>query len=133
MFDDSFLGESTQFTANTGLCLSKVANTGLDGGGTLVSLVTAASNGTYVKSVTVKIETAVSQGMLRFFIYDGTNTRLLLEIKVDPSVKSTATFLGYSRLFPLNYMLKSGDILKVGTEVGNTFAVTAEAYDWTYP
>lgn len=133
MFDSSFPGDSAKYTANTGMVVINTANSGLDGGGTTGDVITAASNGTIIKSVRIEMQTRALQGMVRLFIYDGTNTRLLREIEIPPSVKSSATYPGFSRLIHLNYFLKSGDVLRASTELADTYNVIAEGYDITYP
>jgi hypothetical protein len=125
-------GESALYTVNTGLVTISTANSGLDGSGTLGTVLTAASNGTYIKTVTIKAQTRALQGMIRLFIYDGTNTRLLTEIQVDPHAAGSATWKSYAWTFFPNFFLKAGDVLKASTQLGDTYNVIAEGFDISY-
>lgn len=55
------------------------ANTNLDGTGTVVSLVTGATNGTRIDRVIVKATGTTTAGMIRLFLHDGTNFFLIAE------------------------------------------------------
>lgn len=125
------MAAETQYTANTGMVAISTANTNLDGTGTLGTLLTAASNGTLVKSITIKATTNTTQGMIRLFVYDGANTRLVAEIDVDAVTKSTINET-FEKYVELDLKLKSGDILKVSTQNAETFGVIAEGLDWAY-
>lgn len=125
--------ESAKYTANTGMGIVTTANTGLDGTGALVTILTAAANGTFIKTVTVKTQSVgINQGMLRLFIYDGVNTRLLMEIDT-PIAGRSGTWASFSRIINLNYFLKAGDVLQASTQETKTFNVIAEGYDVSYP
>lgn len=126
------MAEETQYTANTGMQTISTANTNLDGTGTLsAAIITGASNGTLIKTVTVKAQVNTTQGMVRLFVYDGSNTKLLTEIEI-PAVTKGANDIAFETTIPLNYSLKSGWSLKASTEKGETFNVIAEGLDWTY-
>ena len=125
--------ESSKYTANTGMQTVSTANTNLDGSGTLSSaIVTGASNGTQIQSVTIKAQVTTTEGMVRLFLYDGTNTKLLTEVPVHAVTKSASAHSFSSRV-DLNFALKSGWSLKASTEKGESFNVIAEGLDWTYP
>ncbi len=127
------LSELAKYTANTGMGIVTTANTGLDGTGALVTILTAAANGTFIKTVTVKTQSVgINQGMLRLFIYDGVNTRLLMEIDT-PIAGRSGTWASFSRIINLNYFLKAGDVLQASTQETKTFNVIAEGYDVSYP
>jgi len=126
--------ESTNYTANTGMQTISTANTALDGSGTMsAAIITGASNGTQVQSVTVKAQVSIAvAGMVRLFLFDGTNTKLLTEITV-PAVTKSATAHSFSRTVNLDFALKSGWSIKASTEKADTFNVIAEGLDWAYP
>ena len=127
------LSELAKYTANTGMGIVTTANTGLDGTGALVTILTAAANGTFIKTVTVKTQSVgINQGMLRLFIYDGVNTRLLMEIDT-PIAGRSGPWASFSRIINLNYFLKAGDVLQASTQETKTFNVIAEGYDVSYP
>lgn len=125
------MAAETQYTANTGMVTISTANSNLDGTGTLGTLLTAGANGTLVKTITFKAQTNVTQGMLRLFIYDGTNTRLYQEIEVHAVTKS-AQDRSFETTIACNLRLKAGDVLKASTQNAETFNVIANACDWAY-
>lgn len=132
------ISERAQYTANTGMVVISTANTNRNGSGTLGSVITGASNGTLIKTVTIKSnETAgTTAGMVRLFVYynDGmghTETRLLREIKI-PATTRTGINPTFSITVDLNFILLSGEILKASTEIGEDFVVVADGLDWTY-
>ena len=129
------MAAETQYTANTGMVSISTANANLDGTGTLGTVLTAgALNGCQVASVTVKAAGTVTEGMVRLFIYDGTNTRLIQEIAV-----AATTFSGTNPANPTfeytwncNILLEAGYILKASTVNAESFNVIAQGLDWTY-
>lgn len=125
------MAAETQYTANTGMVTISTANANLDGTGTLGTVVTAASNGTLVKCITFKAQGNTTQGMLRLFIYDGTNTRLVQEIEV-PAVTKSAQDHSFETTIQCNFRLKAGYVLKASTQNAETFNVIANAADWAY-
>lgn len=128
------MAAETQYTANTGLVTISTANTNLDGTGTLGTVLTAGSSGTLIKTVTIKAQTTTTQGMVRLFVYDGTNTRLIKEIEIPPMTvnTTTGTDCSFERTIELNYKLKATYILKASTQIGESFNIIAEGLDWTY-
>lgn len=125
------MAEETQYTANTGIVTISTANTNRDGTGTLGTVLTAASNGTLIKTVTVKAIVSTTHGMVRLFVHDGTNTRLLHEIEVFPVTKASIN-KAFETTVNLNFSLKSGYSLKASTEKAESFNIIAEGLDWTY-
>jgi len=136
-YTSSVRPESTKFTANTAMAQISTANSGLDGTGTISDVLTApaGTNGTEIVSVTVKATVNTTAGMIRLFIYDGTNTKLLTEIAVEATTKS-ATAHSFSRRITFNgngLALKSTWRLRASTEKAETFNIIAEGLDWVYP
>lgn len=125
------MAAETQYTANTGLVKISTANSNLDGTGTLGTVLTGAANGTLIKTVTIKGTGNTSQGMVRLFIYDGANTRMLQEINI-PTMTASSTDPAFEIHIPLNYVLESGFILKASTQVANNFNIIAEGLDYAY-
>jgi len=131
--------ESTKFTANTGMANITTANTSLTGSGTINTdmweVLTAASSGTEITSVTVKGIVNTTAGMIRLFLYDGTNTKLLTEIPVEATTKSASAHAFSKRITfgGSGFALKSAWRLRATTEKSETFNVIAEGLDWTYP
>jgi hypothetical protein len=133
------MAAETQYTANTGIAKITTANTSLTGSGTLGTdiwdVLTGATPGTLIKTVTIKATVTTTQGMIRLFIYDGsTFTRLLKEIDVPPMTlnSSTGTDKSFETTVQLDYKLKSGYKLRVTTQNSETFNVIAEGLDWAY-
>ncbi|MFZ2205555.1 MAG: hypothetical protein WAV23_03110 [Minisyncoccia bacterium] len=126
------MAAETQYTANTGMVAISTANSNLDGTGTLGTVLTAASNGTKVKSVKIKaVGNTTAQGMVRLFVTGGGNTRLIAEIKI-PIITYSAADKCFERYIPLNLDLQSGYILKASTQIGDTFNIFAEGLNWAY-
>src|SRR5438876_10509487 len=106
------MAAETQYTANTGMATINSANAALDGSGTLGTtiwdVITGASKGTLIKTVTVKAQvTTTVEGMVRLFVYDGTNTKLIAEIEV-PALAKSATNPAFEATIALNFTLKTG-------------------------
>ena len=126
------MAEETQYTANTGMQTISTANSNLDGTGTLSSaIVTGASNGTLIKTVTIKAQANTTQGMVRLFIYDGSNTKLISEVEI-PAVTKSANDPAFELTMDVDYALESGWSLKASTQNAETFNVFAEGLNWAY-
>jgi hypothetical protein len=125
------MAAETQYTANTGQALIATANALLDGTGTLGTVLTAAGNGTLIKNITVKALVNTTEGMVRLFLFDGTNNRLLEEIRVR-SVTKSATVPAFEYTWECDIKLKAGWALKASTQNAQSFVVTANAKDWAY-
>lgn len=127
--------ESSKYTANTGFVQISTANTNLDGTGTLGTVISGVSNGTIIQNLTIKATGNTTAGMIRLFLYDGSNTRLLEEITVDATTQS-ATAHSFSKTIDFEgkgFVIKNGWSLKAATEKGETFNIIAEGLDLTYP
>lgn len=125
------MAAETQYTMNTGYQTWNTANSNLDGTGFLANILAATANGTLIKTVTIKATGSTTQGMVRLFIYDGTNTKLLQEIEV-PAVTQSSTDPAFETTVNLNFLLKSGWNLKASTEKAETFCVIAEGLNVAY-
>ena len=55
------------------------ANTNRDGTGTIATIFTAGSSGSRIEMVEIQATVTTTAGMVRLFIHDGTNARLLRE------------------------------------------------------
>ena len=112
-----------------------VANPNRDGTGTLVSLFTAGTNGSLVKEVTIKAIASTTAGMIRLFLYNGTNYTLHSELTVSAVTPSAtaASFAGTINLRdaesePLE--LPSGWSLHCSTEKAESFHVICKGADF---
>jgi hypothetical protein len=125
----------TQYTANTGMATITTANTSLTGSGTLNTdiwiVLTAAANGTLIKTVTVKAQGNTSGGMIRLFACDASNNRIIAEAAV-PAVTKSSHVPAFEVTLNTDYFLESGGTLKATTEKTETFNVIAEGLDFAY-
>lgn len=120
---------NVQHTAVTGIATVTTANTVLDGGGSITSLITGSTNGTLVKGLIFKAQSDVSEGMLRIFVKEGGGPwRLLSESYVVPIVRSGRD-TSYFNFIPVNYMLANAASIGISTEIGDRFSIIAEAFD----
>jgi hypothetical protein len=129
------INERAKYTARIGNAKVNTANSNLDGTGTIVTLLSAVGatyQGTQIKSISIQAITDTSEGMIRFFTYDGVNYYLIDEIRV-PATKKSGTQPAWEIAYDVEYSINNGDSLAVSTEVADTFIITAEALDWLYP
>jgi hypothetical protein len=112
-------------TPNCGNGVVSAANTNRDGTGTLATILTAGASGTRVFRIHIKAIATSTAGMVRLYIYDGTNTRLFREyvvtaITVGAAVKSwEAEEAFYDLVLPVNF------VIKASTHNSETFNVIA--------
>lgn len=125
------MAAETQYTANTGMAQVSVANSNLDGTGTLATVLTGASYGTLIKSVRIIATGNTSEGMIRLFINDGSNSRLIHEIHVDANTVS-GTNPAVEYVWNCDIKLEANYTLRASTQVGETFNIIAEGLNWTY-
>lgn len=129
------MAAETQYTANTGMVKMSTGNSNLDGvlaSGTYYDVITGASNGTLIKTVSIKATGATAQGMVRLFVYSGSgNARLIKEIDV-PTITPTANNPAFETTIHLDFKLASGYILKATTQNSNNFNVIAEGLNISY-
>jgi len=125
------MAQEIQYTANTGIVTISTANTNLDGTGTLGTVLTAAANGTVIKTIIVKAQVNTTQGMVRLFVQSGGATFLLLEISI-PIVTKSSRDVSFFAVIPMNYTLQSGAVLVASTEKGESFNVIAEGLNYAY-
>jgi hypothetical protein len=119
-----------QFSFNNAGIIISTSNTHLDGSGTINDLVTGSSDGTVIKLVTIKGAQNLTQGMIRFFLYDGAKYLLFTEV---PIPANTPTGVVQSYMISLNFemSLPSGYKLGVTSQNAEKFVITAECVDWT--
>ena len=117
------VGQGTVSTANTSL-------TGV-GSTTIFSAPSPGSNGSVIKSITVKALQNTNLGMIRFFITDGITKFLMKEINVPETVQS-----GFDPSFKVVlddcFTMKAGYAILASTQIGQSFAITIEGHSWVY-
>lgn len=101
------------------------ANTARDGTGTIGTVVTAGSTGCRIEEVLITATVTTTAGMVRLFVNDGTNTRLLAEVPVTAITVGASTPGFTARLQFANLVLESGDSLRAATHNAETFNVFA--------
>ena len=86
-----------------GLAQVSAANTNRDGTGTIVTVITGVAAGTRIAEVVAEATVTTTAGMVRLYLYDGTNTRLFDEIAIaaatpSASVRTTRVSTVYTNL-----------------------------------
>lgn len=79
------------------------ANTNRDGTGTIVTIITGVAAGTRIAEVVVEATVTTTAGMVRLYLFDGTNTRLFDEVAIaaatpSASVRATRVSTVYTNL-----------------------------------
>lgn len=130
----SEIGERVNYTDNTGTTIISTANSNLDGTGTLATVITGASNGTLIRSITIKAIVTTTKGMVRLYIEDSgaSFTDLVMEVEIPAVVKSQLD-QAFSVCMAVDFMLPSTYKLRASTQNAESFIVTAEGSDMTFP
>lgn len=122
--------ENIQYSANNGSVTINTPNPNLNGTGPMSTVITASADGTLVKNVIIKSTGSTQQGMVRLFIDDGGGNIMLYREVMIPANVQTAVVPAFSASLSTPITLKSGFILKVATQFGDTFNIVATATDW---
>ncbi|MGZ3883222.1 MAG: hypothetical protein ACXVP0_07275 [Bacteroidia bacterium] len=129
----SNINEKVNYTANTGNGLLNTANPNLDGTGAVVTILTAGSNGSLIKTITIKATQTTTRGMVRLYLTNlGTFVRIIDEVDV-PAVIQSSIQPAWGITYEVNWYLQSGYTLSASTENAEPFIVTADAMDYAYP
>jgi len=118
--------------ANTGIVNISIANSKLDGSGTLATVLTAippnpsTNGGTFIPNVNVKATSSNTPGNVRLFISDGSSNFLIAEMPI-PSFSESPTQSVYMTSVTLNLFLQSGFSLLASTENAESFNVWTDA------
>ena len=123
-------------TPKCGVGQVSVANTNRDGTGTIATIFTAGANGSRIDAIDLKAVGTTTAGMLRLFIHDGVNARLLTELPVT-AVTPSATLPSWEAQMNVNTMtqvlplvLPTGYSLRASTEKAETFNIIALGGDF---
>lgn len=123
-------------TPKVGIAQISVANTARDGTGTIGTVFTAGTNGGRIDSVNIKATGTTTAGMIRLFMHDGTNSRLLTEVPVM-AITAAATSTTFeaqlnantmSQLLPI--VVPTGYSLRASTNNAEQFNITAMGGDF---
>ena len=128
-------------TANTGLGTVYMANPNLNGSGNVVTAITAnGTNGTIVKSITIKALQQTTQGMIRLFIKSNAMTpvvTLYKEVPIPIQPKALAVpipmYILYETVLMDEFKLQSGYSLIASTQNSESFNIIVNGLDVTYP
>lgn len=108
-----------------------VGNVNRDGGGTIVSVFAAGSNGSRVDNVRIVASAANLADVVRLFINDGSDNRLLHEELMTATTPSTSVAVAKATInFPDGLLLPSGWSLGASTDQGETYNVFVEGGDF---
>ena len=129
-----------QEAANTGIGTVSVANTAIDGSGTIATIFqagatlgTGAANGSSIKTITIKALQSTHEGIVRLFVSpDGSTWTLMQEIWI-PQTTQSAFEPSFKQIIAANYNLKAGYYIGASTQNAEGFAITIDAEDWIYP
>ena len=110
-------------TPATAMVQISTANTNRDGTGTLGTLITGTTNGTRVDDINIKATVTTTAGMVRMYMSDGTDHRLMDEFPVT-AITVSASVAGWQlKLQNLGIILKNGWSLRFSTHNAETFNV----------
>lgn len=123
-------------TPKCGVGQVSVANTNRDGTGTLATIFSAGASGSRIDAIDLKAVGTTTAGMIRLFIHDGTNARLLTEVPVTaitpsstlPSWEAQLNTNTMTQVLPL--VLPTGYSLRAATNNAETFNVIALGGDF---
>jgi hypothetical protein len=120
-------------TAKVGIGVISTANTNRDGSGTIGTVFTAGSSGSRIDMIEVQATGTTTAGMVRLFVYDGSNARLIGEIPVVAVTPSgtqpawaalmTSNPVGVVGNIPLPLVIPTGYSLRASTQNAETFNV----------
>lgn len=133
--------DTAQYTANTQGEKISVANSNLDGTGTLVNIFTADTvangfSGCEISSIIIKAQQSVTPGMVRLYFQDlGHSNPILFCEVVIPAVTQSATDPTFSHEVILqgSIALQCGFSIWASTENRENFSVIVQGNDWLYP
>lgn len=99
------------------------ANTNRNGTGTIVSVMTGATNGTRIDDIYIVATGTTTAGVVRLFISDGSNIRLWQEIIVPAITPSTTVQVFSQALINVGLILENGWSLQASTNNAETFNI----------
>lgn len=119
------MATSPQYAAvpATAMVQLATANTLRDGSGTLGTLIVGSATGTRVDDIYITAQGTTTAGVVRVFLSDGTNNRLLMEYLVTAVTPSATVTTWSAFLSNLGIVLKTGWSLKFSTNNAEIFNV----------
>jgi len=110
-------------TVKAAVAAISAANTNRDGTGTIVTVLTAGSNGSRIDDIYIEAAGTVTNGVVRLFLHNGTTAFLWKEILVTAATPSVTVAAWTSALMNLALCLPSGWSLRASTHNAETFNV----------
>lgn len=105
------------------------ANTNADGTGTIVDVLTAATNGTRLDEIRIQASGSTTLGAIRLYWYDGTNTYCFKEVLVPAVTPSVGVTERWSVTVNLDgKVLPAGGAWKLRASTNNAEAFKVFAY-----
>lgn len=118
-------------TVNAGVVQIGTADTSRTAPTNVGTVITAGSSGTRVYHVDITAAGTTTAGVVRLFIYDGSNYRLYREVIVPAITPSTSiAVFTYSIDFPYGLLLKNGWSLRATTHNSENFNVAGFGGDF---
>lgn len=111
-------------TAKNSTVQASAANTNLDGTGTLVDVYTAGASGGRVDELVIKATGTTTAGMIRLYVSDTTNHRLIKEVPVIAITPSSTIPAWEAKVvFPNGLIMQTTYVLKASTHNAETFNI----------
>lgn len=110
-------------TVKTAVGVLSAANTARDGTGTIVTVLTAGASGSRIDDLTIIATGAVTAGVVRLFLHDGTNARLLREVMVAATTPSATVETWRTALTNLGICIPANWSLRASTHNAEGFNV----------
>lgn len=105
------------------------ANPNINGTGTIVDLATGSANGSRIDSIYVKAVGNTTDGMIRFFLWDGAAYDLIHEVGIPTTTGDALTpFFATTVRLPQMY-LKTGWKIGASTEKAESFNIAMNLTD----
>jgi hypothetical protein len=125
LFEEFIMAVQAQYASTPRAAVGQVsvANTNRDGTGTLATIFTAGSSGSRIDDIKIQATGTTTAGVVRLFVHDGTNARLLAENLVTAVTPSTTVEAWSTTLLNQAIVLPNGWSLRASTNNGETFNV----------
>jgi hypothetical protein len=132
VLDSSAIGLRVNYSAVTGMAAISTANSNLDGTGSITNLISGSSNGTLIRTITIKASGNTTRGMVRLFLTNGTFYDLIAEVDI-PERTQDSVDQAFSTILQLDFILASGLSIAASTQNAESFELIAEGLNTTYP
>lgn len=117
-------------TPRCGLAVISTANTNRDGTGTIATVLSAGGSGSRIEEVVVTATGTTTAGMVRLYINDGSNHRLLCELPITAVTPSGTVRAASARAAFDNLVIPNGYALTASTHNAESFVVAAFGGDF---